>query len=744
MLKTVFTCLVSAFVGLSLGSPAQAGRLDDEKKEDSTYPVDVEAVPRPEAWATRIDEDIVIDGKLEEPAWKRATPITGFIQSQPAPGYPATEETVTWVLYDEDNMYVGAICYDSEPDRVVIPTLEQDFDSRNSDVFAFSLDTFLDRRNSFLIMINPGGAIKEEQTFNDSRNVDLAWEGVIEQKVTMHDDSWVVEVRVPFTTLRFDPKDESQSWGLNILRRIRRKNEESYWAPLQRRDRIHKMSKAGTLHGLDGIKPGRNLKIKPYGSVANERMLLDEGVVSNNDLDAGIDAKYGVTTGLTLDLTYRTDFSQVEVNQQRVNLTRFSLFFPEKRDFFIENSGSFKFGDVTERSLRFGSSLRQFTLFHSRRIGLDEDGLPIPILAGGRLTGRAGDFELGFLNMQTKAKGVFPAENFTVARVRRNLMGFSDVGAIFINRQATDGSGGYNRSYGVDANLRPISNLVINTYLAGTDDSEEQGDEWAGRLAVGWRDPLWDTSAFVKHVGDAFVPRVGFVRRRGINHAYATFGAHPRRPMPHVLEFNPYTEIHYVTNLEGVLETRTVTGAFGIEFLDGGMLTIRFDDWYERLFEDFEIYPDAVIPVGEYPFRESGITFQSSKGRRLSGSVGVTQGGFFNGDKTTLDLSAFLRWNEHLSLDFFAQHNAVSLPNLDFTADVFGGRVNYAATTKISLSGFIQYNEAVEELVSNVRFNFIHSPLSDLFVVYTERRSTAGLGLMDRLFTVKVTKMFEF
>lgn len=710
---------------------------------DVAYPIDVEEAPRPETFAHRTGERIIIDGHLEESAWKRATPITEFIQSQPQAGYPATEKTIAWIVYDEDNLYVGAICYDSEPDKLVIPTLEQDFDSTNSDVFAFSLDTFLDRRNAFLIMVNPGGAIKEEQAFNDSRNVDMAWEGVVEQKTRIHEEGWTTEIRVPFSTLRFDASKEEQSWGLNLLRRVRRKNEESYWAPLQRRDRVHKMSKAGTLHGLNGVRAGRNLKVKPYGLVARNEGLNGEGA-RQNELDAGADAKYGVTTGLTLDLTYRTDFSQVEVDEERVNLTRFSLFFPEKRDFFIENSGSFKFGDVRERSLRTGSSLSEFTLFHSRRIGLDDDGRPIPILAGGRLTGRAGAFELGFLDIQTRAKGDFPAENFSVARIRANIWGTSDVGAVFINRQSTDGGATYNRSYGVDGNIRPLRNLTIHSYLAGTDDSEVEGDSWAGRVAVGFRDSFWDTSAFLKHVGDAFVPRAGFVRRRGVNHGYATFGVHPQQPLPRVQEINPYAEIEYITNLGGVLETRTLTGALGMEFEDGGMLTLQVNDRFERLFEPFQVHPEAAIPAGSYGFREGSVSFRSSKGRPLSGTVGVTWGGFYSGEKTTLEVSALWRVDHHLSFDIFAERNAVSLPDVDFSADVLGGRVNLAATTRLYLSAFLQYNAAAEEMVSNFRVNFIHSPLSDLFWVYTERRSTAGLGVFDRIFTVKVTKMLEF
>jgi hypothetical protein len=346
--------------------------------------------------------------------------------------------------------------------------------------------------------------------------------------------------------------------------------------------------------------------------------------------------------------------------------------------------------------------------------------------------------------MQTRAKGIFPAENFAVARVRRNFMGRSDVGAMFINRQATDGGGTYNRSYGFDANIRPTPNLVISSYYARTDDSEITGDQWAGRAVVGFRDPFWDTSAFVKHVGDAFVPRVGFVRRLGVNQAYATLGVHPQRPLPHLQELNPYAEFDYIETLDGELQTRVVTGALSAEFLDGSTLTVKYNDRFEHLFEDFEIQPGAIIPVGRYGFREGIIAYRSSRGRPLSGNVGITWGGFFNGNKTTLDLSAHWRVDQHLYFDAFVERNHVTLPDAEFSADVYGGRVNLAATTRLYLSGYIQHNAAVKEMISNIRFNFIHSPLSDLFVVYTERRSTGGFGVLDRVFTVKVTKMFEF
>ncbi|HSR43555.1 MAG TPA: DUF5916 domain-containing protein, partial [Longimicrobiales bacterium] len=400
---------------------AQTGEGVPERRDEhdrSGYPITVETAPRPAASAARVPGRIVLDGVLDEPGWRAAEAITDFIQSTPRTGYPATERTEVRIVYDDANLYVGAELYDSHPDGIVHQYMDQDFETHDEDVFAISLDTFLDRRNAFLFLINPNGAVKDIQAFDNSRNMNIAWEGVVEVETRIHDGGWTVEMAIPLTTLRFRPDTPVQAWGLQLMRRIRRKAEDSYWAPVDIRTRVHKMSRAGTLTGLRDLQAGRNLTVKPYALAARSAGSALEARDRGGEMDGGLDLKYGVTPRLTLDLTLRTDFSQVEVDQEQVNLTRFGLFFPEKRDFFMENAGIFTFGDLTERSYRLGASTRDFTLFHSRRIGLD-DGRPVPILGGGRLTGRVGEFELGLLNMQTEESGALSPENFTVARLRR-------------------------------------------------------------------------------------------------------------------------------------------------------------------------------------------------------------------------------------------------------------------------------------------------------------------------------------
>ncbi|MDP2956875.1 MAG: DUF5916 domain-containing protein, partial [Longimicrobiales bacterium] len=455
---------------------------------------------------------IVVDGIPDEAAWREAEEITGFIQAVPDPGTPASERTVVRVLYDAEQLYISAVCYESDMSGIIVPSLEQDYETHDSDMFGVTIDTYLDRRNAFMFLVNPGGAIKDGQVFDNSRNYNIPWEGVMQYRTALLDSAWTVEIAIPFTTLRFAESDGEQSWGFQFSRRIRRKNEDAYWAPLARRELIHKMSRAGTLHGFQGLHAGRNLSVKPYVAASDASGSLTSMGAGHSGGDGGFDLKWGITPRMTADATFRTDFSQVEVDQERVNLTRFSLFFPEKRDFFLENAGTFTFGDVSERNVRMGSSLRDFTLFHSRRIGLDAKGLPIPILGGGRLTGQAGAWNVGLLEMQTRSERGLPAENFAVARIRRNVLGDSDLGAVFLNRQATDGSGTYNRSYAVDGNFHLLGGLIVNSYLAATDNSGAPGgDAWAGRMSLAWRDPLWDVTASLKQVGESFDPGLGFV-----------------------------------------------------------------------------------------------------------------------------------------------------------------------------------------------------------------------------------------
>ena len=711
--------------------------------------VDPDTMPRPSLQARRAAGPITLDGTLDEAAWAQADSTRDtFYQSIPDQGAPASERTVVRVLYDDRRLYVGAIMYDSRPELLVSAGMEQDFATQDSDIFGVALDTYLDRQNAFLFAVNPAGALFDAQAFNDQQSVNRAWEGEVEVSTRITDEGWVAEVAVPLTTLRFRATDGAQSWGINFTRRIRRISEDSSWAPLTRQFRIYKMSRAGTLTSLEGLRQGRNLWVKPFVNAV--RTDGARAASPGEAVEGGFDLKWGVTPQFTLDVTALTDFSQVEVDEQQINLTRFSLFFPEKRDFFLENEGIFAFQDARVRNFRTGSGPQNFKLFHSRRIGLSADRTPVPIAGGARLTGRAGGYAVGLLNMQTRDEAGSPGENFSVVRLRRNVLGSSDIGVMFVNRAGTGAevADDYNRSFGADANLRLAGGrMLLNSYFVLTDEPDADGDRTAGTLEVAWRDPLWDASMLLKTVGDDFNPGVGFVARRGVRQGFVTLGAHPQPRIARVRELNPYVDIDLYSDLEWVLETREITPGLAVSFLDSGILTMEYAASYERLTSETRI-AGSTVPAGEYDFGAFTASYQSNLGRKVGGRLSVTRGGFFDGERTSVGGSVTLRPSARLFVEGTAQRNRLTLAGQTFDANLFGGRVRLARDTRTFLSAFVQYNESTDELQTNVRFNLIHAPLSDLFLVYSERRNPspeAGeAGLIDRAITVKFTKLLAF
>ena len=730
---------------LVASSPQAAASQDgaDGTTAARVYPINPETAARPITRATRTTQPITIDAQLDEPDWLRAEVMTDFVQQLPRTGHAAEFKTVVRVLYDADNVYVSCMCYDAEPDKAITTGLARDFDSGNSDVFGLTIDTFHDRRNSFLFLVNPKGAVRDEQTYNDSRTVVDAWEGIIDVRTVVVDSGWVVEMRIPTRTLRFDGRRPVQTWGFNVLRRVRRTNESSYWSPLDRQYRVHRMSKAGTLTGLEGLHQGRNLQLKPYVVGGNSRGAQVPTSSLGGNADAGADLKYGVTPSMTMDLTVNTDFSQVEVDQEQLNLTRFSLFFPERREFFIENSGSFTFGDVQERNYRMGASLSDFSLFNSRRIGLTGDGRPLPIAGGTRLSGRGAGVEVGALAMRTRTALGSPAEDFAVARLRRNFFGSSDVGLIVLNRDGID-SGASNFSYGVDANIRLFGNMVVNSYYAGSNVRGDSGDGDAARLSVAYRSAFWNSSAMWKRVSDDFNPGLGFVRRRGMEQWFGTVGMHFRPRSRRLQEIVTYVDGDYIANPVSQLETRTISAGAQLYFQPDGSLSVEANDTFDRLDAGFDIFPGVHVPAGGYAFRDASVRYTSGQARKLFGSASLSSGEFFGGTRRAYGGALTWRARYFLSVEGSFQRNDVALPGGSFLADIASARLRYAWSTRLFGSAFVQYNTQSRSLVTNARVNFRYAPMSDVFLVYTERRNRNTGTLNERSVALKVTRLFAF
>jgi hypothetical protein len=691
--------------------------------------------------AVRITDRIVLDGRLDEPAWARATPATNFIQWEPLPGQPASEQTDVRFLYDADTLYVGARCWDSDARSLTVHELQQDFESREEDVLAVFIDSLHDRQSGFSFWTNPAGARRDVQIFQDDAQRSVDWDGVWSVRVATDDRGWTAEFAIPFKTLRFTSASH-QDWGLNMLRRVKRKNEDSYWSPLPRRYRTMRPSMSGTITGLEGIRQGRNLKIKPF-AIASTSQLSSTGLSRRTDADGGVDLKYGLTPSLTLDGTYRTDFSQVEVDQQQVNLTRFNLFFPEKREFFLENSGVFGIGGASGPGGEGGRA--NVVPFFSRRIGLSSSGTPIPIVAGARMSGSSGSYDIGLLTMKTEESGATPSNNFLVGRLRRNIRGGSSVGAIFTSRDAP-GAAGFNRLYGVDTLLRFFDRkLDVASYLLSTDTPGRSGDTQARLFQAAWRDDSFSLVGLYETVQPNFNPEVGFVRRRDMSHYSGDASWQPRPANTAMIRnFDLSIGADLYENNTGRVETREHSLAAGVAFQNSATLSFNLTDTFESLTAPFAIQPSVVIPAGDYRYRRYGVDYKSNRGRALSGSVSGSTGEFWDGRSWAATAGVEVRPNYHVDISLDVSRNTVSLPAGDFTATLLGLRALYAFTSNAFFNSYLQYNATTNQLTANTRFNIIHRPLSDLFLVYNEQRDTVAGHLLGRTLTLKVTNLFDF
>ena len=694
--------------------------------------------------AVKISEAITIDGDLNEAVWSRAPMASNFIQTEPREGEPATEDTEVRVLYDGQNIYFGVFARDSRADRVIISDLKKDFSAGDGDVFELVLDTFHDERNGYIFSTNAAGAKRDAQMINEGREQNANWDGVWYVETSTSAEGWTAEISIPFRTLKFREND-IQSWGVNFHRGLRSdvRNEDSYWSPMPRIYNIQRVSLAGTLDGLEGIEEGASIRFKPYvtGSLAeNGRTGVRKG-----DGDVGFDVKYGLTSGLTLDLTYNTDFSQVEADEQQVNLTRFSLFFPEKREFFLENSGIFRFGDgggggggaTSGRT----NGVPGNVFFFSRSIGISDSAQAVPILGGTRLTGRAGRYEIGLLNMQQRKDGVSKATNFTVGRAKMNFMSNSDVGFMFMNKDVSD-SANYNRFWGTDANLRFGQATTVSAYLAQTQSPDVESGNLAGQVAFGYEDNAWRANASYATIQENFVDEMGFIPRRGIDQYNFDLRWTSRPDISWIRQSQPHLVIKYFTDLDGNFDSKYVDYHLPITFESGAWMEVGRNPTVEVLKAPFTI-GNVTVPAGIYKYHDWFVVARPDASRALqpTGRFGV--GPFYTGYKHSY--TGGLTWRAHYKLNTSVTytHNHISLAGGRADSDLVTTRINYSISTTAFINALVQYNSSRNQWSSNIRFNVIHRPLSDFYVVYNERRNSISGDLEDRAVIAKLTYMLS-
>jgi hypothetical protein len=712
------------------------------------------ASPAPTVKAYRAAQPVRIDGRLDEEIYRSTPAITDFVQQEPDEFKPATEKTEAWIFFDDDHVYVSAKNYESYPERRVANEMRRDTAQlRQNDTFGVLFDTFHDKRNGYIFYANAIGGLADSQV-TDEGPPNADWNTVWDVRTAEFDGGWTIEIAIPFKSLRYQPGTD-QTWGINLRRVVRWKNEWSYLAQVPRAlttfRGLLKVSSAGTLEGLQVPSGRANLELKPFALAGISTDNTVTPLLTNDRYGRiGGDAKYGITQNITADLTVNTDFAQVEVDEQQVNLTRFNLFFPEKRDFFLEGLGTFAFAGRASAGLAAGSGDTPY-LFFSRRIGLDQARV-IPLQAGGRLTGKAGKFTFGALNVQTGDDDTTRIEsaNFTVLRAKRDILRRSSIGGMFTHRTATPGRAGSNDGFGVDAAMSFYQNIRFDAYLAGTRTDGRGGDNLSYRGFFDYNGDKYGVQAERLVVEPNFLPEIGFVRRADMrrNFAMARFSPRPRS-IANLRRITTQASVNYLTNNQNRLDTRETVARVEAEFTNSDLFSVSFTDNYERLARPFAIATNVTLPVGSYDFYTTRVGYIGGQQRRVSGEVVLETGRFYNGDRTTISVNtARVQVTPQVSLEPSVSINWVDLVQGSFTAKVARTRATYTITPRMFVSGIVQYNSAGTSFGSNVRFRWEYRPGSELFVVYTddfntEERRPDVTALRNRALVIKFNRLLR-
>ena len=760
------SCLVPQGVAQAQQSVVEASSSDS----GSAIERELTATGFPLARARRVEEAPLVDGDVfNDPAYADAVAATGFRQNQPDEGRASSERTEVKIVYTDDTLYFGVICYVEDTQTIIVADSRRDSSLTDTDSFQIIIDTYLDRQNGFVFGTNPAGVEYDGQVINEGAGsgrmgggggggaggfrpgggsqqqrgsgggFNLNWDGAWQVSAKISEIGWTAEFAIPFRTLRY-PTGEAQTWGLNFQRNIRNRNEEAFWAPLPRQFNLNRVSLAGQLQGLE-VRPQRNLKLTPYVLGDTVRRTTEQRTTSTGDF--GIDLKYSVTPSLTLDMTYNTDFAQVEVDEEQINLDRFNLFFPEKRPFFLENAGLFSVGQPG-----------QIEIFFSRRIGIGASGDQIPILGGGRLSGKLGNStNVGFLNMQTESLETTgtASQNFTVARVRQDFASRSNFGAIVVNRQASGSLAGdrdSNRTFAVDGRLGIGQGGTITGFAAETDTPGAASlDTHAYALSASHESERVRLRLNYSEVGPNFNPEVGFYSRRGyrrMNPSVFTFfrpedflGLH---------EIRPHVAHNTLWNFDtGLQETQLTHIDTHWEWENGHEIHTAINIAKEGVFVPFEIFPGVVVPPGVYNDTETQLVAQTNRGAPFHVTLTSNIGGFFGGDRVRLSPAVSTRVGETLNAQLRWDWNDIDLPGGSFVTNLGSLRVSYSFTPRVFLQVLVQYNDRADVWSSNLRFGLLSDANTGLFVVYNDIQDlglarSSGAG---RTLTVKYSYLFD-
>jgi hypothetical protein len=699
--------------------------------------------PRVELRSLSAKASIKIDGKLDDPIWQHAERLADFTQREPNYGQPVSESTIVFVAFDANRLYIAADMQDREPERIVANVMRRDAELLNNDSFEIYLDTFHDHRNFFYFATNALGAQRDALIRNEGESQNWDWDGVWESAGRRTEKGWVAEVAIPFKTLRFT-HDSLQTWGANFARRIVRKREESYWAPVSRELGFFghfKPAYYGHLDGFRGLHQGGAIEAKPFVLAGGTKDFEEAGHPLTRQRDLGLDAKIHLTANLTADLTLNTDFAQVESDQEQVNLTRFDLFFPEKREFFLENADVFRAG---ERNLDFEPP--STLLFFSRAIGLTDDGDAVPITGGAKVTGKIGKYEVGLLEVLTDETHYvndddelveLPRQNFSVVRVKRDILAKSSVGIIGTSKEGWDNTvkrhaamrnivsetREHNRVVAADVNLSFGAGTRFTGFLGKSQTAGVSGKDWAGTAFFSHERDRWGLNLGYTDIQDNFEAQIGFIQRTGVRKSRVIPYLSQRWKGGPVRQTWFFNDFQYITDQSNRLETRRLfNGLFNL-FRNGSELFFGTAQDYEALDESFELRDGVEVPDGVYSFRSFFSEYNSDQSKPLSLRLSLNAGDFYSGKLTALGGGLTMRPNANFSLEtqYFRNNIDLPVPAGKYSTNLAIARLTYSFTPRLFAKMFVQYNDDDDSFSTNFLLNWIHRPGSNFYLVYNDQ-----------------------
>ncbi len=749
------TADTAATIQLEVPSPNTRRNADGRIDMSTLDPDDFRAL------AVRLPEgmELRIDGLMDDEAWKQAPAFGGFTQRDPDVGAPATHPTEFRVVYDDARIYVGIWAFEPHEGAIIASELERDSNLRKGDQIRITFDTFHDHRNLFYFSTNPLSAMKDGYA-TDNGNMNWDWNAVWEVRSSTDDRGWYSEFAIPLSQLRFRDGPGQQVWGFNVTRIVMHIREESSFTPLPREwgpPANIRAAGSGLLLGLDELRPRRRLEVIPFvapGVVRN----LQAATPTDWSAEVGGDLRVGLSQTMSADLTLNTDFAQVEADQEIVNLTRFSLRFPEKRQFFTEGAGTFAYGAAAGGTGGGGGGPGGIagggggllSLFYSRRIGLSDDGQAVPILAGGRLTGNPGAYTVGLLNVLTDEKSYtdgdetvrIPRANYTVARVKRNVLNSSSVGLIALNRQGAVGGLDYNRSLGIDGVFTLPNNVNVTSLLAKSFSPGIAGRDMAGALSIDWTADLFSLRGSYLNIQESFNAEMGFIPRVDIRQTRLGAGWTPRPSWPGVRQLSFQADLDYLEDHQGRLRTRTRELSFTLQRDDNSSLDLSVANEFDLLDRTFNLGSAAITPGG-YSFTTYTTGVSTDNSRRVYGGGRAEFGDYYGGRQLTLSADFAVLARETLLIENNYTRNRITFSdNPAYITNTLNTRVTYAVSPTLFLKAFVQYNDDRNLTNLNLLLWSIYRPGSDLYVVYNQAWETGlpgGPSVSSRSLAVKFT-----